>query len=54
MGLNDSMTADDLMAGRMIVRVAVAVLRAAEFIDVTLVLNLGDEQAGHEEQELNA
>lgn len=41
-GLNESMTRDDIDAGRLKIRVGVSVLHAAEFIDVTLELTVGD------------
>lgn len=44
-GLNESMSEEDIDAGRLVVNVAVAVLQAAEFIDVTLVLKVGHVQA---------
>ncbi|HCF3047447.1 phage tail sheath family protein [Pseudomonas aeruginosa] len=44
-GLNESMTAADIEAGCLIIQVGVAVLHAAEFIEVKLVLKVGDEQA---------
>lgn len=43
-GLNESMTAEDLAEGRLIVMVGVAVLHAAEFIEVKLIVKVGDEQ----------
>lgn len=44
-GLNESMTATDIRKGYLVVDVAVALLRPAEFITVKLVFNVGD---GHE------
>lgn len=43
-GLNDSMTAADVAAGRLIIRVGVAALHAAEFIEIKLELTVGDDQ----------
>ncbi len=43
LGLNESMSAADIKIGRMIVKTRVAVLRAAEFIDVTLILNMNQD-----------
>lgn len=43
-GLNESMTAADIEAGRLVIAVGVSVLHAAEFIDVRLVLTVGDGQ----------
>lgn len=49
-GLNASMTAADIAAGRLVIQVGVALLRPAEFIDVTLVLvaDRGDSNPGSE------
>lgn len=44
-GLNESMTQADIEAGQLIIQVGVAVLHAAEFVEVKLVLKVGDEQA---------
>ena len=41
-GVNESMTAADVAAGRLIIQVGVAVLHAAELIEVTLELTVGD------------
>lgn len=43
-GLNDSMTAADVAAGRLVIQVGVAVLHAAEFIEIKLELTVGDNQ----------
>ncbi len=43
-GLNESMTAADIEAGRLVIAVGVSVLHAAEFIDMRLVLTVGDGQ----------
>jgi len=43
-GLGESMTADDITAGNLVVDVAVALLTPAEFINVTLVLQVGNQQ----------
>ncbi|MFP3507271.1 phage tail sheath family protein [Burkholderia sp. SIMBA_062] len=45
-GLNDSMLADDIAEGRLIVKVGLAVLHAAEFVELNLVLMLNETQAG--------
>ncbi|MEJ2767212.1 phage tail sheath family protein [Mycetohabitans sp. B46] len=44
-GLNETMTQVDIDAGRLIISVAVAVLHAAERIEIKLVLKLGDTTA---------
>lgn len=43
-GVNESMTAADVAAGRLIIQVGVAVLHAAEFIEVKLELTVGSDQ----------
>lgn len=43
-GLGQSMSAKDVQQGRLVARVRVAILQAAEFIDLDLVLNLGESQ----------
>ncbi|HGM5307311.1 TPA: phage tail sheath family protein [Serratia marcescens] len=43
-GLHESMTADDIDAGRLVVQIEVAVLHAAEFIEVKLELLTGHAQ----------
>lgn len=43
-GLHESMTADDIDAGRLVVQIEVAVLHAAEFIEVKLELLTGHTQ----------
>ncbi|KWI28413.1 hypothetical protein WT71_16250 [Burkholderia stagnalis] len=45
-GLNESMTQVDIDAGRLLVKIGVAVLHAAEFININLVLKSGDASAG--------
>ncbi|KVN20654.1 hypothetical protein WT08_28105 [Burkholderia sp. MSMB1552] len=49
-GLNTSMTATDIEDGRLIVKVGVALLHAAEFIEVKLVLQVGETHAGEADQ----
>jgi len=49
-GLGESMTAEDVLAGRLILRVAVAALYPAEFIEVRLQFNLGDNTVTEEAQ----
>ncbi|QRR07656.1 phage tail sheath family protein (plasmid) [Burkholderia sp. MS455] len=49
-GRNESMTAVDIEAGRLIVTIGVALLHAAEFIEVKLVLQAGETQAGAADQ----
>jgi hypothetical protein len=44
-GLNETMTQADIDAGRLVISVAVAVLHAAERIEIKLVLKLGDTTA---------
>ncbi|CBW76025.1 Tail sheath protein gp18 [Mycetohabitans rhizoxinica HKI 454] len=44
-GLNETLTQADINAGRLMIRVAVAVLHAAERIEIKLVLKLGDTTA---------
>ncbi|WP_175972399.1 phage tail sheath C-terminal domain-containing protein [Burkholderia sp. b13] len=44
-GLNETLTQADIDAGRLMIRVAVAVLHAAECIEIKLVLKLGDTTA---------
>ncbi|MFM0067287.1 hypothetical protein [Paraburkholderia aspalathi] len=43
-GLGRSMTMADVQGGRMVVKVRVALLHAAEFVDLSLVLNVGESQ----------
>lgn len=43
-GVNESMTAADVAAGRLVIQVGVAVLHAAEFIEIKLELTVGDNQ----------
>lgn len=50
-GLNDSMTAEDVAAGFLKVKVSVALQLVAELIDVSLVLKVGELQTGNDEQE---
>ncbi|HHV7521218.1 TPA: phage tail sheath family protein [Burkholderia orbicola] len=45
-GLNESMTQENIDRGELIVRVGVAVLRPAEFVDIELLLSLKESQVG--------
>lgn len=44
-GLNESMTADDIRAGKMILRVRLALMAPAEFIDISLTLDMRGSSA---------
>lgn len=44
-GLNDTMSVDDISAGKMILRVQLALLAPAEFIDISLTLDVRDGSA---------
>ena len=53
-GLNDSMTADDIRAGKMIARISLALQYPAEFIELNLMFNLADTEITRHEQPLSA
>ncbi len=45
-GLNETMTITDIATGRLIIRVGLAVLHAAEFVEINLVLKLNETEGG--------